>query len=426
MSDDRRPAAGNDDGQRPAFRRRTVLALPLGLAACSTRPGLARQAATNAQDVVRGRRLGPTDAARLYAYVTTVYRDVEAVAGPDVALAAARWTTDDLVGCLPASAFGFPATPVRPTLVRPGRPDLPRAARAVVDGYARRCRQDGRLTAAAPVAQPATSPHWTPPQGSRPTTPGAGCWQAWDLAAQVPVPAPPSPGTPADREECAAVRDAVARRTPEQERRIRFWRAAPGSVTPSGMWLDIAGAALATSDPGELPGSQAQALALVARTCADAARECWRVKYTYWTARPSVRMPGLDTANPDPPFPAYPSGHSAMSAAAATVLAALLPDRAEEFLAQAQEARDTRLRAGVHFPVDNVAGYALGQSVAEEALRQSPSVLGRRMAVGPTSRRPAAGDEGQGATPAPHLRDRYSSTDRRSASSRIRPKTMIS
>ena len=72
-----------------------------------------------------------------------------------------------------------------------------------------------------------------------------------------------------------------------------------------------------------------------------------------------------------PPFPGYVSGHSATSGAAATVLAALFPKRADTLRVWAQEAAVSRLYAGIHFPTDNEAGLALGRAVARVALRGS-------------------------------------------------------
>ena len=82
-------------------------------------------------------------------------------------------------------------------------------------------------------------------------------------------------------------------------------------------------------------------------------------KYTYWTARPITADPTLDCLIPTPPFPSYTSGHSTISAAAATVLGHLFPDDAAALATRAEEAKDSRLWAGIHFPLDNEMG-ALG------------------------------------------------------------------
>ena len=74
---------------------------------------------------------------------------------------------------------------------------------------------------------------------------------------------------------------------------------------------------------------------------------------------------------PTPPFPSYTSGHATISAAASTVLAHLFPEDEVALAARAEEARNSRLWAGIHFPIDNdmgaVAGRMVGRLVAERA-----------------------------------------------------------
>lgn len=57
---------------------------------------------------------------------------------------------------------------------------------------------------------------------------------------------------------------------------------------------------------------------------ADGFMHCWKIKYTYHNERPSTFVrrtfdPNFYQYWPEPPFPAFPSGHSTQSAASATV-----------------------------------------------------------------------------------------------------------
>jgi membrane-associated phospholipid phosphatase len=63
------------------------------------------------------------------------------------------------------------------------------------------------------------------------------------------------------------------------------------------------------------------------------------------------------------------SGHSSTSGAASTVLAALLPERAAELEALAEQAAASRLYGGIHFASDNEAGLALGRRVGHVAVK---------------------------------------------------------
>ena len=65
-----------------------------------------------------------------------------------------------------------------------------------------------------------------------------------------------------------------------------------------------------------------------------------------------------------PNHPSYPSAHSCISTAIASVLAELFPVDAVEVLALAEQASDSRLWGGIHFRSDLEAGGDLGRSVA--------------------------------------------------------------
>ena len=92
---------------------------------------------------------------------------------------------------------------------------------------------------------------------------------------------------------------------------------------------------------------------------ADAFVCCWDAKYTYWSARPIQGDVRLDVLFPTPPFPSYTSGHATISGAAAAVLGGFFPSDAHDLDARAVEAKNSRLWAGFHYPIDNDVGLAL-------------------------------------------------------------------
>jgi membrane-associated phospholipid phosphatase len=203
---------------------------------------------------------------------------------------------------------------------------------------------------------------WQPtPPGffQQPIEPLAGTWRTWVLTSGDQYrPAPPPPSrSPAWQAELVAVQEAVARRTPEQEAAVQFWAGGPGTVTPAGLWIEIA-RDLIVRDALDAANA-ARVLALISVAMADGFICCWDAKYTYWTARPITADPSLNVLIPTPPFPSYTSGHATASAAAATVLSHLFPDDASLLLERAEEAKHSRLSAGIHFPIDTDMG-ALG------------------------------------------------------------------
>jgi len=226
-------------------------------------------------------------------------------------------------------------------------------ARGKADGSDASWDGSGRLTAAG---------SWQPtPPGyfQHPGEPLAGTWQTWILASgdQYRPPPPPQYQSPAWQAELGAVQEAAARRTLEQKAAVRFWAGGPGTVTPAGLWIEIA-RDLIVRDGLDAPHA-ARVLALISVAMADGFICCWDAKYTYWTERPITADPSLDILIPTPPFPSYTSGHSTISTAAATVLGHLFPDDEAALLARADEAKRSRLWAGIHFPLDNEMG-ALG------------------------------------------------------------------
>jgi hypothetical protein len=72
-----------------------------------------------------------------------------------------------------------------------------------------------------------------------------------------------------------------------------------------------------------------------------------------------------------PNFPSYTSGHSTFSYAAASVLAGFFPDRANTFMANAQQASDSRVYGLIHFRVDCTMGGKHGKVIGDFAVQRA-------------------------------------------------------
>jgi len=105
------------------------------------------------------------------------------------------------------------------------------------------------------------------------------------------------------------------------------------------------------------------------------AEEKWAAKLakTYFKRnRPWIVDPNLKTcASDDPPQSSYPSGHSTMGYAMATVLAALAPEKADTVMKRASQYAENRLVCSMHYRRDIVAGEVLGTVVATELLHNA-------------------------------------------------------
>jgi len=113
------------------------------------------------------------------------------------------------------------------------------------------------------------------------------------------------------------------------------------------------------------PPRVARAYALVASVLFDAFIASQDGKFTYWYIRPPQLDPAIKPLFAVPNFPSYPSNHSTFSAARSEMLAYLFPEHADFIRSVGKEAGDSRIWAGIHFPMDNAAGVQLGKSVAQ-------------------------------------------------------------
>ncbi len=213
----------------------------------------------------------------------------------------------------------------------------------------------------------------TPPGFVAPLEPLAGLWRTWNIAygSQFRPEPPPAYGSPAYLAEMREVYDVSQSLTAEQKAIAEFWADGAGTVTPPGHWNQIAIDAI--EGAGWDLARTTRLFAALNTAQADAFIACWDAKYAYWTLRPvTVIRSQIDPAwlpqITTPPFPSYVSGHSSTSGAAATVLSAFLPQRADAFAAIADEAAVSRLYGGIHFRSDNDAGLTLGRRVGAVAV----------------------------------------------------------
>ncbi len=199
-----------------------------------------------------------------------------------------------------------------------------------------------------------------------PMLPNFGRVQSWNLTAtDVVAIRPPAPFPTASAQmltEVAEVKRTVNGLTRAQRAIAEKWNDGAGTYTPPGHWNDIAAEYIRDARFSEVRA--ARAFALLNMAMHDASVACWEAKYTYFNPRPSQLDPSIRTDIGLPNFPAYPSGHSTFSAAAADVLGSLFPSAASQFTAMADEAGMSRLYGGIHYLNDIKEGKAHGLRVA--------------------------------------------------------------
>jgi len=241
------------------------------------------------------------------------------------------------------------------------------AARAAADGF----RTAGGSPASTQALSNATAARgevpWhsleTPPRP--PMLPAFGQVRAWmmtptDIVRERPGP-PPSTSSAQMQQELAEVKNAVDNISRAQLAIVYKWADGVSTPTPPGHWNAIASEYVAGAHFSEVRA--ARAFALLNMAMHDAAVGCWDVKFTYFNPRPSQLDPNIRTAIGLPNFPAYTSGHSTFSAAAAAVLSYLFPSGASAFAAMKEEAAISRLYGAIHYRSDIEVGKDHGQRI---------------------------------------------------------------
>ena len=319
-----------------------------------------------AKSVVQDHEYSPLHAARIYAYVASVYSDVYEATNDKRQAMRAPWyiithlhpyTKGDATFLLGAIQGNFEVT-------------LSPEAFAIVDAYKKRW-DEKEMHDHRSVVIPKGKNLWVPmvEKGAsiQPLDPYGGEWPRWIIINDTfDMPAPPVVGSARDKEEIQIVKDSLTQRE-EWRKRIFVWWGGKGTGTPSWQWQDIMyEIAAGTMDDKTYARYQKE----FAQALADTFIICWDMKYTYWTARPWMRISGFKPIEETPPFPGYPSGHSVVSASAAVILSSWFPEHAADFIAMAEESRDTRLYAGIHFEIDNTEGFALGKRIGERLLEK--------------------------------------------------------
>lgn len=212
-----------------------------------------------------------------------------------------------------------------------------------------------------------------------PTEGMAAHWQPWvkpDTSRYVP-PKAALPGSSSYARELQQVIDVNKQLTASEAEAARRWNLDAGSVTPTGVWFQIAKEQIQNNLP-QCENRSSKELALTVLTdlavaMHDAFIACWAIKFRDWSERPitAIRrsldpqfLPLLVT----PSFPSYVSGHATISAAAALVLSHHFPNQQKNYQHLAEEAANSRLWGGIHFDSDNKEGLLLGASVGSEVL----------------------------------------------------------
>ena len=179
---------------------------------------------------------------------------------------------------------------------------------------------------------------------------------------------PPSVHSEQMKKETEEIYKLVQNPSREHIRIVQFWADGVSTYTPAGHWDAIAVEDFIRKNYSEV--RWARNMALLNMSLMDAAIVCWDTKNFYFNPRPSQMNPAIKTLTGIPNFPSYISGHSTFSGAASTVLGYLVPERAADYTAMANEASMSRMYGGIHFRSDCSAGLTVGKNVGNFAIQR--------------------------------------------------------
>lgn len=314
--------------------------------------------------------LSPTHASRFYAYVATTYSDVLEKTG---SASEASVATRDVINAL---------YPVRKTETDEFfkslgfENSLSKESADIVEKIIDRPAIDNsNLT--WDKAVPEGTDKWYIRENKVDGGAMAGAWLPWilDKETDFTVPQPPNENSLYGKLESEKVNFAVSERNIEDIDAVYFWHGTRGfekgasgdNITPAGVWLNIFYKEVGNIDDLKFAKDQK----ILSQSIADSFIVAWRVKYKYYTKRPSMLSENLNLAVGDPPFPSYVSGHSTISYTAATVLGSLYPEKKYLWERNAKDARNSRLLGGIHYNIDNLIGCLLGKQVGQKILEES-------------------------------------------------------
>lgn len=239
-----------------------------------------------------------------------------------------------------------------------------RATELVVAQIKARRAQDAQMT--KPLALKDDPALW---QGPDPKVGiDAATRKPWHLTSgdQYRVVPPPDAGSAEYTRMLAEVKQALANITEPQRQAVVFWAGGPGTKTPPGIWLNLADQYM--QDQGTDLDTVLAVRSRLTTAMADSVIAVFDSKYSYQRKRPVMLDKSIVTVMPTPNHPSYPAGHATISASAYVVLSHYFPEHKDTWKQKADEASVSRTWGGIHFPIDNQAGFELGEKVGNQAL----------------------------------------------------------
>lgn len=158
-------------------------------------------------------------------------------------------------------------------------------------------------------------------------------------------------------EQLRIVEETLRNLTPQQIAIAKYW----GDGPPTKQFTPVIDRLIDTYNVSA--GRASRILAAVQASINDAAVVTWYFKYLWDIARPNQFNQNLATLLCTPKHPTYPAGHAVIGGCAEEILSYFFGPEKDRLKELSEECAESRIFAGVHFPIDCTEGLRLGRQI---------------------------------------------------------------
>jgi acid phosphatase (class A) len=194
-------------------------------------------------------------------------------------------------------------------------------------------------------------------------------------AIKAVVPAPPLPGSDAQKRDEQILKRLQASRTPQQCARAE----SEAKINAEGFFLNGGTAGQGAAKGPLLPKEAEKLTPFLDKVQKDTIYFVKKLKKDYSRKRPFLYIDGLTPCVTKEMSNSFPSGHTMVSRVVALVLGDIFPTRKDAFMSRADEVAEDRVLGGVHHPSDIEAGKKAGDEIY--ALLQKSAEYGKELAA---------------------------------------------
>ena len=194
-------------------------------------------------------------------------------------------------------------------------------------------------------------------------------WKTWVVNDFKVLDVKPVPGDDETQHELQEIQKLQTNITKQDLQKIQYWDMGSPSYHWNETGYQLSGPELFTKPDGGNFWRSPMAWMNIA--IYDAIVAAWDLKFKYKRQRPYEMSKNIKSFVGHSSAPSFPCEHTVTSSAAAHVLAYFFPQVGDSLKRLAHDAGQSRIIAGVQYPSDVAAGWALGKQVAEMVIEKA-------------------------------------------------------